>query len=235
MSTLPPPPPPPLTAPVSPQFDFGKPFRFVFEDKEWLQKILIGGLFYLASFLIIGAFFTFGYLAQLVRNVIAGKERPLPEWTNLGDMFGDGVKVFVAMLLYLLPVIFMILFFVFGGIAAGAIDSEGALAGLIMTCGMMLFFPLVLIIYLVLPAALLRVIVSGQISAAFELKEIIAFIRRNFLNYFLSIAVYIIANTVAQFGVILLCIGVIFTAFWSMVVTAYSFAETYRLDRGRTL
>src|SRR5687768_15580892 len=64
---IPPPPPPPppsmtggtLPPPPAPgtQFDFGKPFTYVFDDPRWLQKILIGGLFYLAGFLIVGWFF----------------------------------------------------------------------------------------------------------------------------------------------------------------------------------
>ena len=70
--TEPPPPEPPSAVPPSavppsnvatrPQFDFGKPFTYVFDDPRWLNKILIGGLFYLAGFFLIGWFFILGYV-----------------------------------------------------------------------------------------------------------------------------------------------------------------------------
>src|SRR5688572_22503611 len=96
VAAAPPPPPPPPPPPVNPptglppsgvppgQFDFGSPFTYVFDDPRWAQKVLVGGLFYLAGFFIIGWFFLLGYVAQTTRNVIAGVQRPLPEWEDLG-------------------------------------------------------------------------------------------------------------------------------------------------------
>src|SRR5256885_15302463 len=94
----PPPPPPPPSRPASPAFDFIQPFAFVFQDERWVTKVLLGGLFYLAGFFIVGIFFILGYCARLARNVIAGVEKPLPEWDDLGVYFTDGVKVFCVML-----------------------------------------------------------------------------------------------------------------------------------------
>src|SRR5688572_3600757 len=99
----PPPPPAPPSASGPPQFDFGKPFTYVFDDPRWLQKILIGGLFYLASFLLVGWFFILGYLARVVRNIIADVTLPLPEWEDLGGFFNEGVRLFGISLIYCLP------------------------------------------------------------------------------------------------------------------------------------
>src|SRR6185503_1108289 len=71
-SVAPPPPPPPPVATETPSYDFGKPFSYVFDDPRWVNKILIGGLFYLAGFMIIGWFFVLGYMARTARNVIRG-------------------------------------------------------------------------------------------------------------------------------------------------------------------
>src|SRR5437763_3071118 len=78
MSVVVEPPPPPPPPPVGePSFDFVKPLTFVFDDPRWVQKVLIGGLFVIASFVIIGAFFLYGYLARLTRNTINGMQHPL--------------------------------------------------------------------------------------------------------------------------------------------------------------
>src|SRR5919202_824693 len=59
-------PPPPPPAP-RPQYDFLKPLAFVFEDPNWIGKLLMGALFSLAAVVLIGVFFLYGYLARLVR------------------------------------------------------------------------------------------------------------------------------------------------------------------------
>lgn len=225
MSELPPPGP-------APKFDFARPFRFVFDDPQWLPKIAIGGLFYLACFVIVGCFFVLGYIAQLARNVVAGVAHPLPEWKNLGAMFGEGVKLFVVALVYSLPNIIVIAVAVVVAIAAGAADPEGPLAPLVLGCFVMLMLPFIFAIYFFLPAAIIRAAVTGEMSAAFEFRALWQFVRRNFGNYMLAIVIHIIANAASQFGVALLCVGMIFTTFWSWVVSTYAFAEVRRLDRG---
>src|SRR5688572_21592069 len=107
----PPPPPPPAVPPagVPPgSYDFGKPFTYVFEDPRWLQKILLGGLFYLAGVFLVGIFFILGYLAQTTRNVVEGKQYPLPEWDDLGAFFSEGLRLFGVTLCYLVPFIILV-------------------------------------------------------------------------------------------------------------------------------
>jgi hypothetical protein len=224
----PPPPPPPSTRPA---FDFVKPFAFTFEDPEWVQKILLGGVFVLASFAIVGIFFVYGYLARLVRNVIEGVRYPLPAWDDLGEYFSEGARLFAVMLVYMLPVVMMAMTAIVPVMIMEASGSDAArdAGGMVVTCIWCLFFPISLALGLWLPAALLRVAVERRFSAAFEFAQIWDFIRGNIGNYLLAIIVRLIAGFVAQFGLALLCIGIIFTAFWAMVVGAYGFAQTYRL------
>lgn len=224
-------------APPLPQekFEFAQPFRFVFDDPQWLPKIAIGGLFYLAGFLIIGWFFLLGYFAQLTRNVIARHPRPLPEWQDLGAMFGEGAKLLVVAVIYSLPNIIVAVIGIALAIMGGFIEPESPLPALMVGCFILLLMPLILVIYLFLPAALVRVAATGEMSSAFEFRELWAFVRRNATNYFLAIVIYIIANAAGQLGVALLCVGALFTMFWSWVVAAYAFAEVYRLDHGTHL
>lgn len=234
----PPPPPPPPTAGSSQtnSFDFVQPFAFVFQDERWVQKVLIGGLFYIAAFLLIGIFFILGYCARLARNVIAGVPKPLPEWDDLSTYFVDGVKLAVVGLLYILP--FIIIFcavFIPAGII-GAIgerhDNDFAqfASGTMATCLWCLVVPLSLALSFWLPAALTFAVVEDRIGAAFEIGRIWRYIKNNFVNYLLAFLVYLVARFAVPFGAILFCIGIVFTAFWSMVVAAYAFANAYRLS-----
>ena len=233
---IPPPPPPPSIppppAPGGPSFDFSKPFTYVFDDPRWLQKILIGGLFYLASFLLVGWIFILGYMAQVVRNVIADVKVPLPEWEDLGGFFNEGLRLFGVSLLYALPIIVLMMVMIPASILSetdnAALQALGGVAG----CFACLFVPFILGAFFILPAALLLVAVEQRLGAAFEIGRLWPFIRANIGNYFLAIIIHIIAQHLGGFGVALLCIGVIFTGFWSFLITAHAFAQVYRLSSG---
>ena len=246
MQYTPPPPPPPPPPPVAPpptlppasapQFDFGKPFTYVFDDPEWVTKVGIGGLFYLAGFLIVGWFFILGYVARTARNIIAGHPRPLPEWENLGEFFNEGLRLFGVLLLYIFPAIALSVAFLIPAGILGSIDNEGvaAVGGALTSCFSCLLVPFVLAFAFFLPASLLFAAVEQRFGAAFELGRIWAFIKANIGNYLLAYVVYLIARTIGGFGVLLFCIGVIFTAFWSMLITTHAFAQTYRIATQKT-
>ena len=236
VSVVAPPPPPPPPRSSSTSFDFVQPFAFVFQDERWVQKVLIGGLFYIAAFILIGVFFIFGYCARLARNVIAGLERPLPEWDDLGTYFADGVKLFCVGLLYALPLIILVLVVI---IPAGVLSAIGEhrgndvaqfAGGTMMTCIWCLIFPISLAMSFWMPAALLFAVIEDRIGAAFEFRRIFNYIKTNFANYLLAFVVYLVARFAVPFGAILLCIGVVFTAFWSLLVAAYAFGYAYRLS-----
>ncbi len=234
-SYLPPPPPPPpvlpAAAPTKPQFDFGKPFGYVFEDPEWLQKILIGGLFYMLGFLLIGWFFILGYVAQTARNIVAGHPRPLPNWENLGEFFAEGLRLFGVLLCIILPLVVLAVGIMVPAGVLSSIDNEGAhaLGGLLSGSIACLFVPISLAVTFFMPAMLLFAAIERRFSAAFEFSRIWPFIKQNIGNYVLAIVVYLIARFIGGFGIVLLCIGVVFTAFWSFLITTHAFAQVYRL------
>ncbi|HUR79532.1 MAG TPA: DUF4013 domain-containing protein [Thermoanaerobaculia bacterium] len=230
----PPPPPPPAvppTGPPRPSFDFAKPFTYVFDDPDWLNRILIGGLFYLAGFFIVGWFFILGYVARLTRNIIAGLERPLPDWENLGDYFNEGLRLFGVTICYTLPVIIIAMAMVFPSMLLEAMDNDGARAagGILSGCLGCLIVPMVFAMIFFMPASLLFAMVEQRFGAAFEFRRIWPFIKQNIGNYMLAIIVYLVARTLGGVGTFLLCIGVIFTGFWSFLITAHGFAQVYRL------
>lgn len=84
-----------------------------------------------------------------------------------------------------------------------------------------------------LPAVLLRVALMGRFGAAFEFGEIAGFIRRHLVNYLLSLAAVLVASFLAQFGILLCCVGFFATTFLSYCILAFNVGELARLDAGR--
>ena len=210
-----------------------RPLAFVFEDPNWISKILLGGVFVLASVVLVGIFFVLGYCARLVRNVINGVQLPLPEWDDLGEFFAEGLRLFFVAFAYMAPLAIIGVTFGVGAAFMNALSSNhsaeeltGALASMTIMC---IMFPLGLVLSVWLPGALLMTSVSGRFSAGFEIGRIWRFIMANLGSYLLAFLVWLIARFAAGvFGMILLCIGVIFTSFWSALVGSYAFAQVYR-------
>jgi hypothetical protein len=231
---------PGATQPQRDTLDVGRALGFVFEDPDWVKKMLIGGLFQLLGTFVVGGFFTAGYGLRLIRRVAAGEPRPLPEWDDLGGMFVEGAKAVALYLAHLLilgliPLSLGCLVAVASGglttlarsagreaaepLMVGVILLLYALAGLVM---------LVLMVYL--PAAFVRLALQGSLSAAFQVRENIAFIRRNPLNYLLALVLYFIAAFLAQFGFLVCCVGYLPAFFWAICVFAWGLGETARRD-----
>lgn len=227
-----PPPPPPPAAPAAPQFDFAKPFTYVFDDPRWAQKILIGGLFYLAAMLLVGIPFILGYVARVARNVVAGAQTPLPEWDDIGSFFGEGLRLFAVAAVFIIPFIAIAVMVMVPAGILGSFENEGiaALGGGLAGCLACFMLPLSLAVMIFMPASLLFAAVEQRFSAAFEMERIWSFIKANVGNYLLAVVIYVIARFIAGTGVIMLCIGVIFTGFWSFLITTHAFAQVYRVS-----
>ena len=233
MSSLPPPPPPPPRPAQT--FDFARPFAFVFEDPEWVQKVLLGGVFMLASIVIVGIFFVYGYFARLVRNVIDGVQHPLPSWDDLGDYFMEGLRLFAVAIVYFLPMIGLALMFVIPAMAMQVTNNETFqnLGEMMSSCIWCLMAPLSLAMAIWLPAALLMAVVDRRFGAGFEFGRIWNFMKANAGNYVLAYIAWLVARFIVPFGFFLCCIGIVFVLFWSFCVGAYSFGQTYRLSLKR--
>jgi hypothetical protein len=221
--------------------DFGRCFAFVTEDPDWVKKILIGGGFTLASMMLVGLPFIAGYWSRLLKRVAAGEARPLPEWDDLGGIFGDGLRLVGLYFAYVFAVGLVIgllacpLGLMFGGLGAFSRRSE-AMAGFeaFGVMGMLglyaVFFVLMLALNLVLPAAAVRVTMTGDFAQGFAFREIVGFIRANLGNYLLSIVVYLVASFLSQFGVLLCCVGLFPAAFYAYSTLGYALGETVRLN-----
>ena len=100
--------------------------------------------------------------------------------------------------------------------------------GIVALYGVVMLVSLALGLYL--PAALARSALRGSVADGFAWRENFAFITANLANYALSLVSYLVAGFLAQFGVLLCCVGVFPVAFWSYLVLASALGQTVRLS-----
>ncbi len=218
--------------------DVGKAFTYAFEDENWVLKVLIGGVLLFLSFLLFPPLFVGGYMIETLRNVALGTTEKLPEWDDWGAKFTRGILSLLIDIVYQLPAILLGLCLGLLMAAASAGDGSDAevLQAVLAAC---LGLPMALyaiLVALILPAAWLRYAVTDDVMAAFQLREVLAFISENLGNYAIVIltamgaslvAVLIVLITVPLCGLGLLLVP--FVMFWVSAVMAHVLGQAYRL------
>lgn len=210
--------------------DIGKSFSYVFDDDQWVQKVLIGGLLLLASVIPLVNLFTAvvvaGYTIRVIKNVSDGMERPLPDWNDWGGDWVKGILVGLAGLVYALPAI--VVAGIGAIITAVSANQSGDLQGFAQVCFLglqCLIWIWSLLVGLWMPAATIRFAREGRFGAMFEFGALWTFIRGNFGDYIVAVLVTVLAQIVSTFGLILCIIGVFLTALWAMLVQAHLFGQ----------
>ena len=143
---------------------------------DW-KKVIILGILFILSFIIVGIFFVFGYYLRIVKSTIAGIDE-LPEFDDWGNMFIDGLKVLVVNFIYLLIPGIIIFVGVFTSIASLAATNTSiytapasffALIGITGIIGIIL----ALIFALFAHIAIANMALYDEIGAAFRFNEIL--------------------------------------------------------------
>ncbi len=90
--------------------DIGRAFSYLFDDREWFNKVAITAILTVASILftplligLLGWAALLGYTVELVRNVRLGARHPLPRWGDFNRFISVGANVLVAVIVYSLP------------------------------------------------------------------------------------------------------------------------------------
>lgn len=200
--------------------NISRSFTYMFEDESWIMKIVIGGIL---LFIPIVNFLVIGYMLETLKRVADGVDIPLPEWADFGGKFIKGLMVFVIGFVYTIP-IWLVACVVYGLLAVAGVaesDAMASLAGLISTCASCLYLIWMIVVWLVMPAALIKYAVTGELGSAFRFGELFSFISGNIANYIVAIILAAVAVFVAYFGVIACFIGVLFTMFWAYLVIGH--------------
>jgi hypothetical protein len=217
----------PLAAPAG--MDYGKAFSFFFEDRDWLKKMLIGGVFNLLAVVIVGSIINMGYAIRVMRNVKDGLTEVLPEWENIGSFLSDGVAPWGISLIYGLPSAIPSLVGYLLSTFAEILKRDAGMAfhavSLCCSCLSLLGY----LVTILAPAALVNYVRLGSFGAAFRFGDLFRIIRKFPGPYVLTILVTLAFHFLAIFGVIACCIGVFATGFWSVCASFHLYGQLSRV------
>ena len=183
--------------------NLGKAFSYPFEDKLWASKLGIGMA---VSIVPILNFAWIGYMIEIIRRVIRGDAEVIPGWDEFGKKFMDGLILFLAGLVYSLPVLILavipILLIVPASVTTNgnmqdvgnALMTAGGFVILCLSCLIILYALALSIVY---PAICVEYARKGTFAACFQFKIIFAEIGKNAGAFFTAWGVYL-GTTIAS-------------------------------------
>jgi hypothetical protein len=224
--------------------DFGKSFVFMFQDPHWFRKLLIGTLLVLLGIplavILIGLIpliIVLGWTQVTLRNVLEGQEHPMPEWQDWGDFLVRGLKLFVAMLIWLLPIFILTVPIVMGSALLdnqNSASAAGVGGGVLIACASCLMLLWGIFVALISPAIYVRLAAFDRFSAAFEIGELWAFTRDNLGNVILVLLLLLLVSgivvpIIGLLGGFVFCVGLLisipFSSVWQYLVTAHLYGQ----------
>ena len=84
---------------------FEEAIKFAFKDRNWILKILIGGILGLIP--VVNVIFIIGYSLVLLRDSVDNKPAVLPEWSGWMDFGKNGSRGLLVLLFYGIPAIIL--------------------------------------------------------------------------------------------------------------------------------
>lgn len=207
--------------------DVGRSISYVFEDPDWIKKVLIGGLLSLIP--VFGWFVVLGYWIRVAQNVSNGHDLPLPLWDDFGGDFIRGAKAWLAVMVWAIPLIILFLCgwipFAVAGNRSGPVSALAALFGIgFYGIGSLL----AIAIAFITPVIVGRVVGRDSVAAAFEFSQIVSEARSHVVPLLIIVGMTLVLRFVAGFGIILCGVGLLFTTFMSYVMLSHLYGQFWR-------
>jgi len=228
--------------------DAGKAIRFVFEDDQWVSKILLGSVISLIPFF--GGIALAGYAIAVLRNVRAGRSRPLPTWDRLGEYFVDGLLFFVALLVYSIPLFILIcplsLVWLLPAITEDSQDLTTIMTGIagVVSAGLgCLALLYALLLWVLAPVLQIRYAEAGELAVCLRFGEVFRFLFEDIGKIIIAqiivwaaglLVTTLLSVVIGALGVIPICgwvlasiLGLVFVpvGFWLMLVASHLYAQ----------
>lgn len=173
-----------------------------YPSSSW-GKVLILGIITIASILIVPLFLLLGYMFRIIKATLAGIDE-LPEFDEIGEMFVDGLKVFVVGFIYAIPVwiISAIVGLLTGGNTVATATSLGTGYALAFILGNIITIIIAVIIGLIEIMAIVNMAYNnGDLGTAFRFSEILDIIST--IGWGKYIITYIVIVILAAIGLLI--------------------------------
>lgn len=205
---------------------YSRAFSYVFEDKDWLTKILIAGLISLIP--VVGQFYLLGWMIEIMRRVKAGRQDILPT-THFSYFLTIGLKMFVVCLIYAIPLI--IITFVISLLSTRYKTYDGN-SFTIVVSSMGFFGNLITLLVQICVAFLstygtIKLAQTDQIRSCLDFKDAFNTIKDNLALFIIVELLMIVAGIIGSAGAILCIIGVIFTAPYGMAINGHLLGQLW--------
>ena len=199
--------------------NYSRAFSYVFEDKNWLSKILIAGLISLIP--IIGQIYLYGWMIEIIRRVKGGRTDILPT-THFSYFLTLGLKMFVVTLIYSIPVL------IISGILQLLTSSAGNADESVFTIvfagigciGGLLGLVLQIAVSLLTTYGLIKLAETDQIKACLDFNDAFQCIKNNIGTFIIVELLSIVAVLIQSAGLII-CVGIIFTVPYGVAISGH--------------
>lgn len=223
--------------------DIGTSITYVFQDKNWLMKVVIGAAILLVSIPLtpalvgfIGIAVVLGYGLDVLRNVRRGVTQPLPEWRDRWSFWLVlGLKYLLVLLIWSLPALLLNTFNGVGNrliwTSDGLIEFMGSSILIATACLGTLWW---IFFFLILPAVTIRVAETEDVRAGLKFEDIYFLTRRNLADVIIAVVASAVALAAALtvgtvLGTLMCFVGLAVTLpaglFLTNLIAAHMFAQ----------
>ncbi|MBI5712782.1 MAG: DUF4013 domain-containing protein [Chloroflexi bacterium] len=234
------------------EMEYGKAFTFAMEDPDWIKKLgiaaaivfvaIVGSVFLLIP-TIAGLLLLSGYAVEIARRVINNEAKPLPEWTDFGNLFKNGLFLAIALFVYSLPSILLSVCaqsnsflpaMLRGNVDRDIVEMAQTVTGVLALCCSCVQFIYSIFIGMLTPAVAGQVASKGTIGAAFDFKAVFGHLRAQPVVYLLVFLITAVAGFVlALVGMIVCGIGLFVTLPFATFVNAHLWGQAYRFTSSK--
>ncbi len=191
--------------------EMGRAISYIFEDKNWLSKLLplliVGVLSLIPIFGLIASALGLGFLIHLANNVRNGLPRPLPRWDDWQEKMNTGAQVLLAILIYNLPLLMLSIcsYSLIAGVGGGFLGSTVSV--IFVCCTAPMLFIYTLISWAMLAIGITEFIETGETGRMFRIGHLWDTLRANSSVVFQWVLYAFLANMVLGMIAAIPCIG----------------------------
>lgn len=213
--------------------------RYQTEGEDWIKRVLIGGALVFLSVFFIPIFTVYGYLLEVMRQVMRGETDTPPGWGDydIVQLSINGAKAFAILFVYGLIVGFVTLLPAGVFFVLGALLESGIISALGTLLASVLYLVGIVVLAIVAPIMICNFVVTDELTAGFDIDVLRTFITNRTMLRAIGLAIVVnLAVSIVSSVVFFTIVGPAIIGFFGLSAVAYiwadGFADAYREING---